>query len=171
MHSRILFAVRSLAPALAAVNAVGAALLDGFHPLSAGRDSAGGPAAELLLTVDDAKAEGASWSADDIKLHPPPSESRPAIVAEALFLAKRLRELVDAGEARRGDIVVLLRAFTHVDAYEDALRRAGLEPYVVGGRGYWSQQQVEDVIRLLAVISNPLDDEMLSAPSRPRPAK
>ena len=151
----------SLAPTLAAVNTVGGALLDGFHPLSAGRDPAGGPAAELLLTVDDAKAEGASWSADDIKLHPPPSESRPAIVAEALFLAKRLRELVDAGEARRGDIVVLLRAFTHVDAYEDALRRAGLEPYVVGGRGYWSQQQVEDVIRLLAVISNPLDDEML----------
>ena len=58
-------------------------------------------------------------------------------------------------------MVVLLRAFTHVDAYEEALDRAGLAPYVVGGRGYWSQQQVEDALRLLGVIANPLDDELL----------
>ena len=58
-------------------------------------------------------------------------------------------------------MVVLLRAFTHVAAFEEALERAGLAPYVVGGRGYWSQQQVEDVLRLLGVIANPLDDESL----------
>ncbi len=56
---------------------------------------------------------------------------------------------------------MLLRAFTHVDAYESALARAGLRPYVVGGRGYWTQQQVEDLIRLLGVVANPLDDERL----------
>ena len=32
---------------------------------------------------------------------------------------------------------------------------------MVGGRGYWTQQQVEDLVRLLAVVSNPLDDEAL----------
>ncbi len=32
---------------------------------------------------------------------------------------------------------------------------------MVGGRGYWTQQQVEDVIRLLGVVANPLDDEQL----------
>ena len=32
---------------------------------------------------------------------------------------------------------------------------------MVGGRGYWTQQQVEDLIRLLGVVSNPLDDEHL----------
>ena len=58
-------------------------------------------------------------------------------------------------------MVVLLRAFTHLDAYEDSLARAGLRPYVVGGRGYWSQQQVADVSALLATIANPLDDEAL----------
>ncbi len=58
-------------------------------------------------------------------------------------------------------MVVLLRAFTHLDAYEDSLRRAGLAPYVVGGRGYWSQQQVADVCALLATIANPLDDQAL----------
>jgi ATP-dependent exoDNAse (exonuclease V) beta subunit len=58
-------------------------------------------------------------------------------------------------------MVVLLRAFTHLDAYEDSLERAGLRPYVVGGRGYWSQQQVADVCALLAVLANPLDDHAL----------
>jgi ATP-dependent exoDNAse (exonuclease V) beta subunit len=32
---------------------------------------------------------------------------------------------------------------------------------VVGGRGYWSQQQVADVCALLAVVANPLDDQAL----------
>ncbi len=58
-------------------------------------------------------------------------------------------------------MVLLLRAFTHVDAYAEALELAGLEPYVVGGRGYWSSQQVEDALRLLACVANPLDDEAL----------
>ena len=53
----------------------------------------------------------------------------------------------------RGDIVVLLRSYTHVQAYERALARAGLRPYVVGGRGYWSRQQVADTLGLLARAS------------------
>ena len=58
-------------------------------------------------------------------------------------------------------MVVLLRAFTRLDAHEDSLERAGLRPYVVGGRGYWSQQQVADVCALLATVANPLDDKAL----------
>ena len=59
------------------------------------------------------------------------------------------------------EIVVLMRAFTHVAAVETALKDAGLDPYVVGGRGFWSQQQIDDLRCLLAVIANPLDDEAL----------
>ena len=66
-------------------------------------------------------------------------------------------------------MVLLLRAFTHVDAYAEALELAGLDPYVVGGRGYWSSQQVTDALGLLAV-ANPLDDEALLGPSPPPPA-
>ena len=148
---------------LAAANALGSTLLEGFVPLTAGRDSAGdGPRAELLLTFEEGRGKDhRKWKAEGIDLDPPPSESNWATVAQARALAERLRALVDAGEAKPGEIVVLLRAFTHVDAYEEALQRYGLEPYVVGGRGYWSQQQVEDLLRLLAVVANPLDDEML----------
>jgi ATP-dependent helicase/nuclease subunit A len=153
---------RSLPAVLAGVNEVGRTLLDGFAELTAGRVEAGPGAVELLLTLDEGRGkEARRWAQEEIDLEPPPGGSPPRVVAEARCLAQRLRELVDRDEAKRGDIVVLLRAFTHVDAYEEALRRAGLRPFVVGGRGYWTQQQVEDLIRLLGVVSNPLDDECL----------
>jgi ATP-dependent exoDNAse (exonuclease V) beta subunit len=110
---------------------------------------------ELLLTARD------GWDAEEIELEPAIDGRTPLnCLAEARFLAARLRELADAGVGR-GEMVVLLRAFTHLDAYEDSLERAGLRPYVVGGRGYWSQQQVADVCALLATIANPLDDQAL----------
>jgi ATP-dependent helicase/nuclease subunit A len=152
---------RSHGEVIASVNAIGEALFgEGFTPLRVGTERAGAnagePAVELLLTpAGDAwkeKALGIKAQGD----YP----SAPDRVAEARFLAARLRRLVDAGTPR-GDIVVLLRAYTHVGAFEEQLERAGLRPYVVGGRGYWSQQQVDDVRRIMAVIANPLDDESL----------
>ncbi len=157
---------RSRPEVIAAVNLCGEALLgDAYTPLRVGdgsprtREVAGSrpaePAVELLLTARD------DWDAEEIELEPAIDGSTPLnCLAEARFVAERLRELSDAG-VPRGEMVVLLRAFTHLDAYEDSLERAGLRPYVVGGRGYWSQQQVADVCALLAVVANPLDDHAL----------
>ncbi len=145
---------------IAAVNAMGEKLLgDSYRPLTVGAAPSapgpgdGAPWVELLLTAK------AGW--EELDLEPPVDSTTPSQhLAESRFLAARLRRLVDDG-VPRGEIVVLLRAFTHLDAYEDALSRAGLRPYVVGGRGYWSQQQVSDVCALLAVLANPLDDQAL----------
>jgi ATP-dependent helicase/nuclease subunit A len=147
------------APGLvAATNAIGGGLLAGFEPLTAFVDEPEGALpVELLLTLDDRK----EWEADETELPRLPDDpSSGSKVAEARRLAGRLRELVDEGEDPAG-IVVLLRAFTHVAAVETALSDAGLDPYVVGGRGFWSQQQIDDLRCLLAVIANPLDDEAL----------
>lgn len=158
---------RSRPEVIAAVNALGEAVVgaEAFTPLAAARASAdedGSARAELLLTLDEGNARGArGWHEFEHELDPPPSERQAKLVAEARVLAHRLRELVDSGKATPSGIVVLLRAFTHVDAHEEALERAGLAPYVVGGRGYWSQQQVEDLLRLLETVANPFDDEML----------
>jgi ATP-dependent exoDNAse (exonuclease V) beta subunit len=153
---------RSRPEPIAAVNRLGEALLGGaYRPLRVGNapgeatPAGGGPAVELLLTARE------GWDADGIELEPAIDGRTPLnCLAEARFLAERLRELADAG-VPRGEMVVLLRAFTHLDAYEDSLERAGLRPYVVGGRGYWSQQQVADLCALLATIANPLDDQAL----------
>jgi ATP-dependent exoDNAse (exonuclease V) beta subunit len=148
-----------------AVNEIGRGLFgDRYRALRVGAapsveraPGGGGPAVEMLLTAD-----GRRWKKDrSLDLQPATDATTPRDqLAEARFLAARLRTLVDGG-VERGDIVVLLRAFTHLDAYEDSLERAGLRPYTVGGQGYWSHQQVGDVCALLATIANPLDDERL----------
>lgn len=151
---------RSRPEVVGAVNAIGGALLgEEFKPLRVGSAPEGaqpeGAAVELLLTGSQ------GWDDDRVELDPATDARSPLnVLAEARFVAARLRELADAG-VERGEMVVLLRAFSHLDAYEDSLERAGLRPYVVGGRGYWSQQQVADVCALLATIANPLDDQAL----------
>jgi ATP-dependent helicase/nuclease subunit A len=153
---------RSRPEVIGAVNAIGERLLgDAFHPLRVGalpglpEPPGNGPAVELLLTARD------GWDGEGIDLAPATdADTPPNHLAEARFLAERLRELAEGG-VERGEMVVLLRAFTHLDAYEDSLERAGLRPYTIGGRGYWSQQQVADVCALLATIANPLDDQAL----------
>ena len=152
---------RSRPEVIGAVNAIGERLLAGYTPLRVGALPAqadlpgAGPAVELLLTGRE------GWDEEGIQLDPVTDARTPANqLAEARFLAARLRELAEQG-VERGAMVVLLRAFTRLDAYEDSLERAGLRPYVVGGRGYWSQQQVADVCALLATIANPLDDQAL----------
>jgi len=152
---------RSHPEVIGAVNAIGERLLADYTPLRVGAlpsrpELPGkGPAVELLLTGRE------GWDDGEIQLDPVTDARTPANqLAEARFLAARLRELADQG-VERGAMVVLLRAFTRLDAYEDSLERAGLRPYVVGGRGYWSQQQVADVCALLATIANPLDDQAL----------
>ncbi|HEU5064043.1 MAG TPA: UvrD-helicase domain-containing protein [Solirubrobacterales bacterium] len=153
---------RSRPELIGAFNLFGEALLGAaYEPLRVGtlppaEPPAGtGPAVELLLTGRD------GWDEEGIELEPAIDGATPFnCLAEARSVAERLRELADQG-VPRGEMVVLLRAFTHLDAYEDSLERAGLRPYVVGGRGYWSQQQVADVCALLAVVANPLDDHAL----------
>jgi ATP-dependent helicase/nuclease subunit A len=151
---------RSRPEVIATANRLGELLLPGFRELTVGSSEqaqgeapAGGHTVELLLT------EQKGWEELDLQL---PVDDRTPVsrVAEARFLAARLRELADDG-VPPGEMVVLLRAFTRVDAYEEALERAGLRPYVVGGRGYWSGQQVGDLLALLRVVANPLDDEAL----------
>jgi ATP-dependent helicase/nuclease subunit A len=153
---------RSRPEVIGAINAIGGRLLgDAYRPLRVGalprspQPPGEGDAVELLLTARD------GWDDDGIDLAPATdADTPPSRLAEARFVAERLRRLADAG-VPRGEMVVLLRAFTHLDAYEDSLERAGLRPYAVGGRGYWSQQQVADVCALLATIANPLDDQAL----------
>ena len=152
---------------IAATNAIGEELLGGlqpggFPPLTVGKLPDGGGAARRRPGGRAAAHRGGRLGRGGDRARPPGRrpDAAPRSSPRPAALAARLRELAAEG-VPRGDIVVLLRAFTHVDAFEEALDRAGLSPYVVGGRGYWSQQQVEDLLCLLSVVANPLDDQPL----------
>ena len=111
------------------------------------------PSVELLVT------DSRGWD-EDTRLGLDGVETKPHRRAEARALAHRLREEVDGGRPA-SDIVVLVRATASLRVLEEALEEQGVPTYVVGGRGYWSQQPVRDGIAYLAALANPLDEEAL----------
>jgi ATP-dependent helicase/nuclease subunit A len=77
---------------------------------------------------------------------------------EARLLAKRVEELVREGPWSYRDVVLLFRATTAMGLFERALEERGIPVHVVGGRGYWSQQQVSDLRHWLSALANTLDE-------------
>jgi ATP-dependent helicase/nuclease subunit A len=121
---------------------------DGYQPLAASGefpDPVLGHPVELLVT-DKASYEGTGvhWRR-----------------AEARHIARRVRRLVDAGDAAPGEIVLLFAAGTDAEWYEEELRRAGLPTLRATGRGYFGQQQVADLLSYLALLRNRYDDVAL----------
>ncbi|HEY3971203.1 MAG TPA: UvrD-helicase domain-containing protein [Solirubrobacteraceae bacterium] len=77
--------------------------------------------------------------------------------AEAGLLAERIAQLIASGEAQAGEVVVLLRALGDLPVYESALRRRGLRT-LAGVGGFWSHQQIGDLLAWLRAVANPLDE-------------
>ncbi|HEX5851804.1 MAG TPA: UvrD-helicase domain-containing protein, partial [Solirubrobacteraceae bacterium] len=154
---------RSRAGLLDVVNAAFAERFADFDPLVAGREEElrleGEPRAELLLTSRSGweESEGlAGRIADGLPTAPLWRQ------AEARLLAQRVAELIDDGQARAGEIVVLLRAMGDLDVYERALQRCGVRTLAAVG-GFWEHQQVGDLLAYLRALANPLDEEALYA--------
>ena len=87
---------------------------------------------------------------------------------EAAMIARRIKALVDDAQhpVQYRDIAVLLRAFTHVGAYEEAFAQAGIPYYVAGSRGFADRQEIADVLNLLRFLCNPLNEMALFATLR-----
>jgi ATP-dependent exoDNAse (exonuclease V) beta subunit len=84
--------------------------------------------------------------------------------AEALAVARRVREAVDRGEVDVSQVALLFRTRSNMPIHAEALAHYGLEPYIVGRSDFWSSREAIDVLALLAVVANPLDDESLLSP-------
>lgn len=66
-------------------------------------------------------------------------------------------------DLRPGDILVLFRATKSIPLYERVLADAGIECYVVSGRGFYGSHEVQDILNLLRVVDNPLNDVAMAA--------
>jgi len=60
---------------------------------------------------------------------------------------------------RPGDVAILFRTLSNVGLYEEALREYGLDYYLVGGRSFFAQQEVYDLVNLCSYLDNP-DDQI-----------
>ncbi len=96
---------------------------------------------------------------------------------EARYIARRLAQLLDEGTPlvaenndgtattrplQLGDIAILLRSLSDVAIYEAALREYGLDYYLAGGRAFYAQQEIHDVLHLLRTIASPVDELSLA---------
>jgi ATP-dependent helicase/nuclease subunit A len=82
------------------------------------------------------------------------------LVAEGEGAARRPRPV------RPGDVVLLFRSMSNVAIYEAALRRQGLDYYLVGGRAFFAQQEIYDLLNLLRALENPRDEVSLAGTLR-----
>src|SRR5437899_10109345 len=142
---------RSRPEVLAAVNELFGSHFGGeFQELAAAAefpDPVFGHPVELLVTDKESyKDSGVHWRR-----------------GEARAVARRVRELVDAGAATPGEIVLLFAAGTDAEWYEDELRRAELPTYRATGKGYFGQQQVVDLLAYLRLLQNRYHDMALAA--------
>ena len=145
---------RSRTALLDGVNAVFGPLFGPhFVPLAPGReDAAGGSPIELLVTASE------GWEGHEqllgAELAPAPLWRR----AEARLLAQRIGELIDAGDAAPGEIVVLLRAATDIGVYEAAIADLGLATVAGAGEGFYERPEVGDLAAYVQALANPLDE-------------
>ncbi len=144
------------------VNALFVDELADYEPLHAKRQQVAPlPAVEFLWATGDADAP-----ADGLE------ELRRR---EADWIARRLHALIESREpivyqppstaggpptarpVEPGDVALLFRALSDVAFYEEALRRYGLDYYLVGGHAFYAQQEIFDLLNLLRTVSRPDD--------------
>jgi len=99
---------------------------------------------------------------------------------EADWIARRIRAMLEAGEpivldegtletdtpsarpVRAGDVALLFRALSNVELYEEALRRYGIDYYLVGGHAFYAQQEIYDLVNLLRALASEADELSLA---------
>ncbi len=98
---------------------------------------------------------------------------------EAAELAVRIRQMVfdkplmiydkEADQHRAitlDDIAILFQTMSNVAIYEEGLRAQNISYITVAGRGYYSRQEVWDLLALLESLYNPFDDLALATALR-----
>ena len=151
---------RSRPEILRFVNALFDPAMPDYEPLEPPDDASpqtpGGPHVEFLLPVVPPDADGKKPTAEACR------------TVEARWIAARVRELLDGDPCvrvkdgadrvpRPGDVCLLFRALTDVKLYEDALREVGIDCYLAGGKSFFAQQEVQDLVHLLLWLDDPDD--------------
>jgi DNA helicase-2/ATP-dependent DNA helicase PcrA len=80
--------------------------------------------------------------------------------AEADWVAREIDRLVDADEARPGDVAVFYRTNAQSRVFEEVFIRVGLPYKVVGGVRFYERKEVRDALAYLRAVVN--DDDTVS---------
>ncbi len=164
-----------------------------YEPLRAARPQVGPTPAVEFLWACAAPTENSSDN-NSTSLPSPPSPLPSSLDdmgprerlrrREAEWIARRIRAMLDSGEeivwdeeaaragapavraVRPGDVALLFRAMTNAEYYEDALQRYGIDYYLVGGRAFYAQQEIYDLLNLLRTLDGRCDEVSLAGALR-----
>jgi ATP-dependent exoDNAse (exonuclease V) beta subunit len=136
---------------------------ESFEPLREAPDARAGearlsPPVELIAVERRRRLWDEHFAGEEEPFGTALRDAQPWRAAEARLVAKRIDELTRNGPFEYRDVVLLFRATTAMSFFERALEERGIPTHVVGGRGYFAQQQVEDLRAWLAALANPLDE-------------
>ena len=84
------------------------------------------------------------------------------ILSEANWIARKIRQLVDSGQAQFKDFGVLLRKLVHSHLYVDAFSAQEIPVIIEGERFFYRSQEVIDFINLLKFIVDDKDEVALA---------
>ena len=76
---------------------------------------------------------------------------------EALYLTRKIRELVDRGAYNYSDIAILYRTNAQSRVIEDLLLRENYPYQVIGGLKFYERREIRDLMAYLKLINNPAD--------------
>jgi len=77
---------------------------------------------------------------------------------EGAFVARVIKEEVQAGNAKYSDFAVLYRANAQSRNVEDALVSANLPYRIYGGVRFYEHMEIKDILAYLKALNNPADD-------------
>jgi ATP-dependent helicase/nuclease subunit A len=158
---RLVHNFRARPELLGAVNAVFARRFgESYIPLRAGREGAREALAHREPRIELLLSDRRGWSgtrASIAAVGRPSSGAADWREAEALALARRVRELIDSGRTTASQVAVLLRGMGDIDCYEQALRAQGLHTVASAG-SFWARQEVADLLAYLRALADPGDE-------------
>ena len=108
------------------------------------------PATRIAKTLVAERGDG-----DPVELWEAPDER-----SEVLGVASECRRLIESG-VRAADIAWLFRRHADMRAAIGALRELGVPYQVQGGRGFFTQPEIKDLLALLAAAADPTDSQAL----------
>ncbi|HSP65470.1 MAG TPA: ATP-dependent helicase, partial [Candidatus Deferrimicrobium sp.] len=108
------------------------------------------PTSRIAKTLVAERADG-----EPVELWEAPDER-----SEVLGVASECRRLIEGG-MRAADIAWLFRRHADMRAAIGALREAGVPYQVQGGRGFFTQPEIKDLLALLGAAADPTDSQAL----------
>lgn len=77
---------------------------------------------------------------------------------EAYFIAKKIREQVEAGKRNYDDFAILYRTNAQSRVIEEVFLKSNIPYKIIGGTKFYDRKEIKDILAYLRFISNPNDE-------------